>query len=628
MDPKARANFRPKLAWGLAILFTLALLAPVHLTRLVNVEASWRAVLSWAFLHNAQFGKDFIFTYGPWGFALNDNYEPGTWALQMIAKAFLVLAVALPLGVLARWGPKHAIGLAVAALLIASAQALDSVLYCLPLLFLVTGGPLLFLLAVAMALASLTKFTVLLVSPIAICAALLANRPRPIFPAITYAVALPLFWILAGQSLANVPLFIKNSLAIVSAYSEMVGLFAHSTLTVKLCYAAVALCFVVRGILLIKHNRHAALLPIAAAILLALLFNANFVRDDEPHLLVAMSTALLVSLVVTADAATGTATDAASGTLPTRTRLATSVAPVLLSILGFAFSSPIADFFPNLAGTAASRFASIAHPGGIVADHQALQRNTLSSGILPNIRGTVDLFGQRQRLLLLDGLQYTPRPVFQSYAVGTPRLAELNLHFLETSGPDHLLLQLQALDDNFPLLEDALCYREMLVRYEPAGATKTLLDLKRSDIPRTFHLEKLATRTVSLNEPLALPAEGPLWIEITYAPSLVGKVRQRLYKIPPVYVSLQTADHAERYRLNRLLTPGGFLISPLVRTPGDFAALYSDPGRLPKPTSLTLSTADPSAYDPAITIVLYRLQYPLLPSGGSAPGGPAGLNRD
>src|SRR5215472_7684370 len=57
-----------------------------------NLEDSWIQVQHLAFLQHLQFGRDIVFTFGPWGFLFYGGYYPATYAVSLIA--WLVLSVA------------------------------------------------------------------------------------------------------------------------------------------------------------------------------------------------------------------------------------------------------------------------------------------------------------------------------------------------------------------------------------------------------------------------------------------------------------------------------------------------------------------------------------------------------
>src|SRR5262249_484653 len=83
----------------------------------------------------------------------------------------------------------------------------------------------LFALVVLLILLSLTKFTLALLSCLAVAALCLSrleerSRWRALAPAIFMLLLLPLTWAVIGQSLTNLPVFIRGSLQIASGYPE------------------------------------------------------------------------------------------------------------------------------------------------------------------------------------------------------------------------------------------------------------------------------------------------------------------------------------------------------------------------------------------------------------------------
>ena len=52
---------------------------------------SWVRVLQEGFLSHKAFGRDIVFTYGPWGFAVLPFYHPSLFGLQMTIQGLLCL---------------------------------------------------------------------------------------------------------------------------------------------------------------------------------------------------------------------------------------------------------------------------------------------------------------------------------------------------------------------------------------------------------------------------------------------------------------------------------------------------------------------------------------------------------
>jgi hypothetical protein len=59
-----------------------------------SLDASWQQVLIYAHAHHWQFGRDIIFTWGPWGF-LNSQFQLGNTCATAGSSIFLCLTVAI-----------------------------------------------------------------------------------------------------------------------------------------------------------------------------------------------------------------------------------------------------------------------------------------------------------------------------------------------------------------------------------------------------------------------------------------------------------------------------------------------------------------------------------------------------
>src|SRR5205085_1685863 len=67
----------------------------------------------------------------------------------------------------------------------------------------------------------------------------------------------------------------------------------------------------------------------------------------------------------------------------------------------------------------------------------------------------VDLFSYSQGVLLLNDLNYRPRPIFQSYSAYTSYLAAVNAHhYRGGAAPEFVLLNLQPIDHRPATAED------------------------------------------------------------------------------------------------------------------------------------------------------------------------------
>jgi hypothetical protein len=186
-------------------------------------------------------------------------------------------------------------------------------------------------------------------------------------------------------------------------------------------------------------------------------------------------------------------------------------------------------------------------------------------------RSSVDVLGFEQAVAMLNQFNYTARPVFQSYTAYTPQLAALNAAFIASPrAPEYMLVKLEVIDERPVMLDDAPLlqlfphfYRFVLKengyqlwRRRPAPPSVELL------APRA--LTRL-TVPVGTRRTLGEFQTTPLWVQMDLAPSLLGRLRNLLYK-PPI-VHLRLTDNAGKevvYRLPLLEAQSGFMLNPLI----------------------------------------------------------------
>ncbi len=192
---------------------------------------------------------------------------------------------------------------------------------------------------------------------------------------------------------------------------------------------------------------------------------------------------------------------------------------------------------------------------------------------------TIDVFGSEQAYALLSGLNYRPRPVFQSVAAYNSNLIRLNEAFYQSEAPpEFVLFGLVAIDRRFPSLEDSRVLLDLLVNYELVGNEDHFL-LLQSRQRSTPEMSLLREGSATPDEQLLLATNaGALWIQIDMEPSFLGKLRRLTFKSPKVVLWVWEGDSPDRKA--KFLAPppmlsAGFLISPLLLENQTVADLYS-----------------------------------------------------
>jgi len=606
------------------------------------LDNSWMQVLHLAFEQHLRFGRDIVFTYGPWGF-LCGGYSPPTFAISVIVWAMLSLVFWLAGWRLARHFSNHQLvswvwlmGF-IAATGISVEQDIDVRLAAwsallLLLHFFVEDRPITPIqagLVVSFGLLSLTKFTGLVEAAIVVAIIAVDNILRQKrFPwlALLFVTSVLFFWVAAGQYPGGLGLFLRNSWRITDGYTEAMTQFGEEEARdVGGFLLAAALLVALTGYVAWKRHRYFGTLPITGlGIILFLTFKQGYVRYDDGHTVRAVLALL----------ATALACLAATWPVLRREKPWIGVAGLYLlaGILYFS-SSTFRGWYPKngLLMQLARTFGAtnVLAPAKLFfgtdswqKDNETCLRQIRTAFPVPPLEGSVDVYPWNQATLLAHGLSYHPRPVIQSYSAYTPELAELNAAFLRSDqAASNILFEIRLMDDRFPSLNDGRSWPELLTRYDVKGITGTFVLLKRSATPRQFQLKPFQDRLVHFGEPVLLPAtnHSPLWAEMEINQSVWGAAVSTFYK-PPVLtlaVSLRNGQQL-RFRLVPGMARGGFLLSPLINDNASFVALAAaDGGRSladEEVVSVTLS-ADTSSgstarYQSPMRLRLCHLDYP------------------
>jgi len=573
----------------------------------IDSESSWAEVLAWGAIHHAQWGKDIAYTYGPFGYLtpyyhhVSGAFVPFLVGQLLLAAAFCICVVAL-------------LRRASTALLILFSVACVCALYRIPgdtawILTLVFGTTALMtawhrpgwvrwilLVAFAMASACIAQIKFSIFPVWLVCAAVLAVQARErrleaVAILLTLVGAFLALWLGAGQSLGNLPGFLRTSLEIATGYSHAMGL--RTDPFTESIGAICTLWFGLSCLFMLWHFRCDA--TACATILLyavagALLWRANFTRADHSPWLFGCYALLPIGLLC-------------------HQRFA-DLHALRKSLVGLAVVCAVASLYgydlgawwqphPGVALNPATRLAQNTNVlvnllGQRVQNllHLSARENMLEqawttaakNNDLPLTRARigneeVDVVTVNQGIALLNGFNYAPRPVFQSYSAYTPELARINeSHFLGATAPKFVLLRLDTIDNRVPMSEDGLALIALLEHYRPALKENNFLLLQRDEsisaTAATTPQPPSQTAQIGTDVPLG-PGKSPTIAFIHLDLSWLGKLYSALIREPALSITLNTSDGEKiAYRLVRPTAASGFLLSPIVDSIDDWTRLY------------------------------------------------------
>jgi hypothetical protein len=561
------------------------------------LDASWQEMLIHARSVGLQFGRDIIFTWGPWGF-LCDGYHLGSLEATpilcwQVAGQFMIgLALAYLTRNLALWR-KIAF---VVALLAFHWLFLDTAYFVLMALICIAGlmnrdTSILGVVAWTFGLGFLSqlKFTYLMISSAAVltsmaCWALRGTWARVGALALGYLCAVAAAWAAAGQNLGNLYPYVRRSIEISSGYADAMG--TDESWATFLSGAALALlCLAFLWEVFRKAPERAFGLCASGflAFLLFVVWKESFIRAD----LVTLGGhvfGFFTSLLILGPALPGLF-------FPGR-RWHWFDSSIVLCLVAVACFDP--GYYRQGPRVNWQRvygnMMTLRHLSARPAEWQSSLESASDAEALPAVRaavgrGTVDVYNFNIGKAFLNNLNVSARPIFQSYSAYTPSLEGWNLRFYQSErAPDYLLWNDAGVDARYPGQDDGRIVAALPGHYEPVLSEKGYwLFRKLSPISRSpLELRMILKRTLTLSEELKLP-EGinhALWISVQAEPNNLGRLRSLLYK--PAIINISVTDingSRSTWRMLPRMSADGFMLAPRLEAGSDLVSLMHGDAR-------------------------------------------------
>ena len=595
------------------------------------LDPSWSGVLVHAHEKGMQFGSDIVFTYGPLGFLSIASFLPQVAGARIIFEILVGLWIASGLCFLA-WRIAVPWRLAMLGYFLfvsmplhwgGDALVIDVGIFCWGLLCLLESGPRLRVYSASLAMivgtGALVKFTFLvsgLFTIVLVACDLLMRGRRALAVGIIIWTLLAFVsgWLVLGQHLSALGAYLSTSYAMAEGYNAAMGSDFGDIALVLVMVAATIFAATIRCVLIPVLPWRKALLWAWITGLLYLNWKHVCVRADyyQMELLFTFMPMVAVGMEALPAARRQSALWSSPATLVC---LFVSVA-----IINGQLNE---NFFPlncvkqtckNMAGS----LGVIVQPAQYIRKKTEAFQSEQKAEQLPQIRAaaggaTVDVFGYSQSYALFNGLNYHPRPVFQSYMAYNLRVMDFNEQFyLSDQAPQFVLFDLSPIDGRFPPVEDAHVLRDMLFNYRPILNDERLLLLRRIGTEKP-EVNLIKEGTVSAGEAIDLQPfhQTNLWLEIELRSSLVGCLRQFLYKPPTVRLVLRRGSDgapAHAFAVPAAMLSAGFLANPVLLDKDDVKRLY-DGGKVSRPDSYSIEVP-PNAlkfWQPQIHFKLYGI---------------------
>lgn len=574
---------------GLGTLIAVATLtvyvpiAPLFPT--TDIDGGWMFALNVAVERGLVFGRDLVFTFGPYGAAYTQLYHPATDTMMLISTTLLGMAFASGLLCLTHgWVERlGALGLVAMMGLIAH----DAMFFALPLTLLllvcrVAGAPRgiaasrfvqcsLALLVMALSLIPLVKGTFAAASGLAMALSfgLLVLRGQwrlAAAGAMLFAVSMPVLWVLVGQPLPALPGFFISQAPIISGYTEAMSMPTGWFMPIQFLIGYLVLAAL--------HFRLTSVAGIVMAVgctgLTFFAFKGGFVRADA-HMMMAGGFIVIMAAML------------AFEQNRLRGAIGVMVGLVVWAIIDMSLTQASLAALPGRIATpfvAASKMlvTRVVAPDTLRRRYADGITMIAAHNPLPRLTGSTDIYSYGQSILLADGMDWVPRPVLQSYSAYTPSLAALDTAFL--AGPkaaQNILFSVQPIDGRLAALEDGPSWPELLSRYDIVDLRGDMAILRRrqTKAPEPIGQMPLAGVRFRMGDMMALPAGSqPIWAKIDVAPTTLGKLVSAAFRPPALSITYRFSDgHQQVFRYVSGMGAAGFLISPVVSSTTDFVSL-------------------------------------------------------
>jgi hypothetical protein len=556
-------------AW--LLLATIAVAAPAKsVLPATGLDPSWQAALTFARAHRLRFGPQLVFTYGPWGFLDQPQAESrigllaGTlFAIGAAAAAWLAGYAALRT-VLGQWlaALTAALLVSLCALTVVPSALLLAACMLTLLRYVDRIHDVAWIPAVVAGCAALllqVKFSEGLVLGLAaLCAALFgpARRWRRLAEAALALVAgTVLLWLLVGQSLGDLPSWLREMRQITGGYTEAMSLEARPNVLPYLLTAAIDA--VVIGYLVRLGRARPARIAVGVSVLAVLALYLGFREGTGRHGPGQQIYDYLYCLPVLLWGI--------SATRRSVFRIGVACLAVLLVAGSWSPLSPA-----DAVNRWGRQLQLLTDPGYRArrlheAAANAQRHYALSDPMRAAIADRpVAVDPWETTLVWAYDLNWRPAPAFQSYVAYTAQLDSLNASAIADAPTDQQILRAagtKSIDDRYRLWDPPRYVITELCRYEPVLSDARWM-LLRKGADRCGAPQSLPTVRVAAGQRLSVPtADADSLVTMSFVPDKPGLPVRLGRLIDKSFHPLMVSADGKAFRLPRALADGPLVLN-------------------------------------------------------------------
>lgn len=564
----------------------------------ISLDDSWKYGLSQALQDQMAFGRDLIFTYGPFSSLYTLSFNPATDRINLIASAFLGISYLIIFVEWARKNNSFILPYLFVFLLIGFYNHRDAILMLYPILicfwsiqiylhpnsinsnlkksifplleYLIYMGALGLLALIKGSFIALVIPAILLVTALKIMA---REKIYALLGIICPVASFLLLWYFAKQPMNVIPAYFMAMGEISTGYTEAMFVWGNGFECVLYIISSLSL---LAGYYISNNGKKdykkfanfAGLLSLSLFLFIG--FKAGFVRHDLGHSIIAASIIGLASLLVIM--------------FSTRRLWILLLLPFLCWLL-INLNSHTAvpekifglyKMFPIAAINGAR--TRLLYPEYFIDTYKKMWGEISNKCEIPEVTGTVDVYSTDQACLLSKMLDWKPRPIFQSYSAYTRSLSQKNAeHIFGSSAPDNILFKVDPIDNRMPSLEDGASWPPLLLNYDLVKYEKGFLVFSRKKIESiTPKYNEISKGIGQLNHEISITPAVNIYGQFDISLTIFGKLLNFLFKPPELNIHVKLKDGSQRFlRFIPSMAKSKFLISPYVGSTDDFM-LYAE----------------------------------------------------
>lgn len=556
-----------------------------------GIDPSWALGLNQAVAQGLAFGREIIFTLGPYSSVYTKAYHPATDFLMIIGCIGLAVSLWICLLFLMK-GKRWYWFLIYCVPLLGMIYARDSLFFSYPLLAglmsfwiispengdRLTNNSLLllvFFLFTPFGLLALIKGSMLIICILVLflCFSFFCTQNKSKLALICLAspvISMITFWLAAGQPLTSLPDYLTSTLRIASSFTEAMSTDGNMNEVIVFLITCLLIFLAISSQKQIPAAAKIFLLGIYFAFLFVS-FKTGFTRHLG-HAFIPGTSILLATLF-----------------LPFILNFRVSLLLIFISLSSWYY---INSHYTSISirNNLISSYSSAWH--GLksrIQDPSWLKKNFIftmdflrQQAAFPVLHGTTDIYSYDQTYLISSQNRWSPRPVFQSYSVFNQHLAKDNKKHLQGKNkPDNIIFKIQPIDQRIPSLEDGASWPLLLVNYQPTHLIRNFLFLHKKKYPHQVNLSLLKSETHTLGEQVPLPKSQLLFVAIDLKPTIWGTLATIFFKPQPLFISLNLRNGAtKRYRLVANMAKSAFLLTPLIENTIEFSMIYEKNDKL------------------------------------------------